>query len=137
LTLHYVATPKATVPGDLVSDLQNAGIAPDPLTDTNFKNTTFWNGKRWTYRKQFEWPNAAEKGTGVVRAGEDEVLLVLEGVKMGAAISLNGELLGNITDQFLRTSYPVAALLKPTNTLEVVFDQSIYTHGRFMHGARV
>lgn len=142
----------ATVPGDLVTDVQNAGIAPDPLTDTNWKNSTFWNGKRWTYTKRFPWPPVAasdsrgDEGARLVDAG-GEVLLVFEGIKMGASIVLNGHLLGNVTDQFLRVSYPVQSLLlrngggggggggtdvAPENVLEVVFDRSIGTHGRFM-----
>lgn len=132
----------ATVPGDLVTDLQNAGIAEDPLTDTNFKNTTFWNGKLWTYTKYFAWPpapaptSAAATSTataGAAAAAGGEVLLVFEGVKMGASISLNGHVLGNITDQFLRVSYPVASFLHADdNELKVVFDRNIGTHARFM-----
>ena len=35
----------ATVPGDLVTDLQNAGaLVGDPLTDSNFMNASMWNG---------------------------------------------------------------------------------------------
>jgi hypothetical protein len=119
-------TINATVPGDLVTDLQRAGKIGDPLKDSNFKNTTWFNGRRWIYSKTFAWPAAGSKGDG------NEVLLVFEGIKMGATLSLNGHLLGNITDQFLRYTYPVSALLKASNTLEVVFDRSIDTHGRFM-----
>ena len=44
--------------------------------------------------------------------GDGEVLLVLEGVKMGASVTLNGHALGNVTDQFLRHAYPVATVLR-------------------------
>ena len=51
-------------------------------------------------------------------------LLVFEGVRMGAMISLNGKFLGNATDQFLRYIFPVGPLLKPAgeaNELSVTF----------------
>ena len=65
---------------------------------------------------------------------------MFDGVKMGAAVSLNGHALttpidapeGNITDQFLRYAFPVAKLLRASNRLEVVFDMSIGTDARFM-----
>ena len=60
------------------------------------------------------------------------MLLVFEGVKMGAGISLNGHFIANVSDQFLRVKFPVRSLLQENNTLDVVFDQSIATHGRFM-----
>jgi hypothetical protein len=62
-----VATINASVPGDLVTDLQRAGMIGDPLTDTNWKNTTWFNGANWTYSKSFAWPAAVSGG---------EVLLV-------------------------------------------------------------
>ena len=34
-------------------------------------------------------------------------ILVLEGVKMGATVSVNGIHLGNVTDQFLRYTFPI------------------------------
>ena len=39
----------ATVPGDLVTDLQAAALIPDPLFDQNFLNSTLW-GDRETGR---------------------------------------------------------------------------------------
>ena len=126
----------ATVPGDLVTDLQRAGVIADPLRDANFKNTTWWNGRRWTYTKTFTWPASGD----AAEADAAQALLVFEGVKMGAAVSLNGHALtepiegpaGNITDQFLRYTYEVGSLLRASNTLSVVFDQDIDTNARFM-----
>ena len=43
----------------------------------------------------------------------DEILLVFDGIKMGARIILNDHILGTITDQFLRYSYPIQDLLLP------------------------
>lgn len=122
-----VVSINATVPGDVITDLQRAGMINDPLTDTNWKNTTWFNGE-WTYSKTFAWsppPHATAAG--------GEVLLVFEGVKMGARISLNEHVLGNSTDQFLRLKFSVGDLLKPAaNMLKVEFLRQIPTHGRFM-----
>jgi beta-mannosidase len=124
-----IVTINATVPGEIITDLQRAGLIDDPLTDTNWKNTTWFNGD-WAYSKTFAWsPPTPTHAT--VSAGE--VLLVFEGIKMGAQISLNGHVLGNSTDQFLRLKFAVGDLLKPTaNTLKVDFLRQIPTHGRFM-----
>ena len=118
----------ATVPGDLVTDLQRAGMVKDPLSSNNHKDPSqvqFWNGESYTYTKNFT-VDASIRKTAIVR-------LVLNSVKMGASISLNGNFLGNATNQFLRYTYEIAALLvNGQNTLSIRFDRSIDTGGRFM-----
>ena len=47
----------------------------DPIYELNFKNGTLWNDYVWEYTKEFTTPAAARGG--------DEVLLVLDGIKMG------------------------------------------------------
>lgn len=37
-------TINATVPGDLVTDLQKAGLTPDPLRGVNYANASLWAG---------------------------------------------------------------------------------------------
>lgn len=117
----------ARVPGDLVTDLQRAGIIGDPLFGVNFKNASKWAGARWEYTKSFPHPFA---GTSEA----SEVLLVFDGIKMGATISLNGQFLGNATNQFVRYTFPVGSLLKDgaDNVLSVVFHHEIRTEGRYM-----
>ena len=114
----------ATVPGDLVTDLQRAGILDDPLFATNFKNASVWNGPAWNVSTTFDLP-----GTGV-----PSQLLVFEGIKMGAKVWLNGHHLGNASDQHRRYVFHVAPLLRPAgNQLTVSFDPSIdMSAGRFM-----
>ena len=117
---------------DVITDLQRAGVIGDPLTDTNWKNTTWFNGD-WAYSKTFSWPPPQQSLPAHATASGADVLLVFEGIKMGARISLNGHVLGNSTDQFLRLKFPVGPLLKPTdNMLQVEFLRQIPTHGRFM-----
>jgi len=121
----------ANVPGDLITDLHEAGIIGDPLFEMNFLNgTATWNLPRWTYSTSFTLDHdvAARRGAG------ETALLVFDGVKMGAEIYLNGAHLGTATDQFLRYTFPVAAsaLSATTNNLTVVFDSSIDCGGRWM-----
>ena len=99
----------ALVPGDLLTDLQAAGQIGDPLYEKNFLNASLWSAHTWTYRVAFT-PDAA------VAAAGGRVLLVFDGIKMGAGISLDGVVLGTAADQFLRYTFDVTALLTPGNT---------------------
>ncbi len=119
----------ATVPGELLTDLQRAGKVLDPLSSNNHKapdQVQWWNGDVYTYRKNFSVPVSMNSAA--------EVLLVLDGVKMGSAVSLNGHLLGNTTNQHLRYTFEIGALLaKGTeNSLEISFVRDIPNSGRFM-----
>ena len=136
----------ATVPGDIITDLQRAGKVPDPYWNTSWREPSFiaaWNTGSWQYRKTFPTPDAPADG--------GEVLLTFDGVFMGATLELNGErlttttepLLGNVTgaaDQFLRYTFPVARLLHaaggPANVLTATFgvaqnDNPGTSNGRF------
>ena len=56
-SLVIVAIP-ATVPGDLVTDLQRAGKVQDPLSSNNHKDPSqvqWWNGEVYTYSKKLQW----------------------------------------------------------------------------------
>ena len=119
----------ATVPGDVLSDLYRAGKIPDPYWNTSWREPAFiaaWNDGSWRYSKRFDSPATADPpGT--------ETLLCFDGVLMGATLEPNGEpltttispLLGNVsgaTDQFLRYTFPVGHLLRPTgNVLTATF----------------
>lgn len=115
---------KGAVPGDLITDLQNNGLIPDPLFELNWKNSSLWDDNIWTYTTTFSWT-----------PGPSETLLVFDGIKMGANVTLNGRLIGVAQDQFLRYIYPLkasGALVTGTNTLSVSFDKQIPVDGRFM-----
>ena len=76
----------------------------------------WWNGASYTYSKNFS-VSASKRAAASVR-------LVLNSVKMGATISVNGHVLGNTTNQFLRYTFEVAPLLSNgQNTLKVRFDR--------------
>jgi hypothetical protein len=61
--------------------------------------------------------------------------LVVESIKMGASIHINGIHIGNITNQFLRYIFPISDSnlhFNSTNYMTITFDPQIDTHGRFM-----
>ena len=112
----------ASVPGDVVTDLQAAAPIGDPLLDDNFvRDAPMWN-RTWTLRTSFEVDSDAAR-----------ILLVFDGVKMGASVSLNHVPLGTVRDQFLRYAFDVRNasidLLRETNKLELIFDPSIDVGG--------
>jgi len=114
----------ATVPGDLLSDLLRAKVIGEPYYGLNFKNASIWNDHVWTFSKHFDLS---------IQDGE-EVILVFDGIKMGAEISVNGHILGNAANQFLRYNFTLdnTILSNGKNTLEVAFDPKVPVDGRFM-----
>ena len=107
----------ATVPGDILTDLQRAGRVDDPYWNTTWQQPDFiaaWNNGTWTYRTTFATPPAPPAATQFV---------VFDGIRMGATISLNGQFLGNATNQFLRYVFPAVPLASggAQNVLEVTF----------------
>ena len=73
----------ASVPGDLVTDLQRAGKIKDPLTSNNHVDPSqvqWWNGEVYTYSKNFT------TAPSLTRAGATSVRLVLNSVKMGSIV---------------------------------------------------
>ena len=122
----------ATVPGDVITDLQRAGVIRDPYYENTFRdNRTLWApGRAWTLTAR----NITLPPPGADPAAS--LLLVLESVKMGARVSLNGVALGNVDNQFIRYTFvlPPAAVRAGAgaNSLEVAFDSSLELNGRFM-----
>lgn len=43
----------ASVPGDLITDLFNAKVIPEPLFELNWKNASIWTDNVWTYSTTF------------------------------------------------------------------------------------
>ena len=128
--VHHNLTIDAHVPGDLITDLQTAGQIGDPIYELNWLNSSIWEHNIWTYSTEFTLDSTA---TMEATAGS-QVYLVFDGVKMGATVTLNGNTLGQIKDQFRRYTYavdPSVLLQASPNKLEVVFDSSI--DGRLKH----
>jgi len=125
------------VPGDLITDLHNAGLVGDPLYELNFLNASIWDQNTWTYTTYFDdiKDNDASNGSSGSVVSRH---LVFDGIKMGSRIYLDGELLGNTTDQFLRYSFemPSSGIKRNKENgkhkLEVIFDPAIDCGGRWM-----
>jgi hypothetical protein len=148
-----IRTSDVVVPGDILSDLMRARLIGDPYYDRNFlTERRIWMGaaagknestpantqnqleqrtRTWIYTTEFFLPDDANLTK----------VLVVEGIKMGASISLNGVPIGNVTNQFRRyiLQLPEKALAKGKHfcdsrhhNMTVTFDPSISTDGRFM-----
>ena len=129
---------RANVPGDLISDLQVAGLMGDPLYELNWRtNVSLWDAHVWTFSRSFDLSAEALDG---INAGTSDTLLVFDGVKMSSTIAINGVSIGGTTNQFLRYTFSLAsavhegvALHASGNVLSVSFDSALQTtEGRFM-----
>ena len=125
----------ATVPGDLLTDLQRAGVIADPYFELTFlDNRSLWDvgARAWTFSTALTLPPPGAPAGAAL-------LLVLESVKMGATVSFNGAPLGNVTNQFARAVFALdAAAVRAgagANRVDVAFDATVPTHGRFQASA--
>jgi hypothetical protein len=117
----------ATVPGDLVTDLQRAGVIGDPWFELGFLNSTtpgaqgapLWDVGVWAYSATV----APRAPLAAALAAGGEATLVFDGIKMAADIFWNGAHLGFVNDQFLRFSFPLPEVLD-TNALQISFPTS-------------
>ena len=125
---------RATVPGDILSDLQRAGVVKDPYLDTTWAQPDFvnvWNSGLWTYSKEFDTPTT-----------DGAALLVFDGIRMGAQVFVNGKFMGNATNSYRRYVFDLdtSQLLgaKP-NLLEIRFgaELGINCQGRYTHSNQI
>jgi hypothetical protein len=155
-----------TTPGDLLSDLMEARLVEDPYIDRNFlSQRQVWLGdderggvrmeqrpdptirmpqsldetkmrsRTWVYSTRFDILDDFDRRTNPLTW-----MVILEGVKMGAEVHLNGVSLGLVQDQFLRYEFllPDDVLSRgvPFNRsrrheLTISFPPSIHVDGRF------
>ena len=137
------STINATVPGDVITDLQRAGILGDPYYNTNWAEPRFveaWNSGTWRYSKKFKTPPAAVHDIG---SGGGGVLLVLDGIRMGSMIFVNGVLLGNTSNAYRRYTFTLdSSALRhgdDGNELAIHFgaDLGISADGRYTHAQQI
>lgn len=105
----------ATVPGTVLTTLVDRGVYPDPYWDlNNLAIPESLNKQNYWYRVEF--PTPAKDASG------HRYTLTLNGINYAAEVWLNGQKLGRITGAFIRGSYDVTELLKPSgeNTLAVL-----------------
>lgn len=108
----------ANVPGDITDDLYQAGIIADPYYGMNHNDLTWISGQDFTYICKFDAEEAI--------LSQEEVLLSLNGVNLLSSVYLNGQLLGETKNMFIKYTYEVKALLKACdNVLEVKFRSTV------------
>ena len=139
----------ATVPGDILTDLQRAGEIPDPYFDSSWRKPDFieaWNQGTWTYKKSFRTHVATPAAVAAGDEGSATRLLVFDGIRMGAIIRLNGKFLGNASNQFQRYVFSLATsdlaavgAAGSNNTLEITFgaELGIPLGGRYTYSSEI
>lgn len=98
----------ARVPGDITADCYAAGRIPDPYFGMNYKDERFLLERDYEYSLEFTARKPKE--------GE-RCILAFGGIDTFAELRLNGELLGETENMFLRYEYDVTQLLKKDNLL--------------------
>jgi beta-mannosidase len=101
------------LPGDVHTALLAAGIIPDPYFGTNEMDVMWVNKTRWTVERRFEVPADMAEG---------HLTLTLSEVDTIATVLLNGEVLAELDNQFLRHDLDVTGRIRPgANTLRIEF----------------
>ena len=129
IQFQYSSSCEANIPGDVITDLMTCSILPgEPYFDNNFfQAAQFVSKGKFTYLTKFQTPSRSISTS-----------LFFDSIKMGASIRLNGQELGEVTDQFLRHNFTLPPTLMKLsgehNVLEVLFDNDneLTTDGRFM-----
>ncbi len=102
----------ATVPGDVLHALVEAGKVADPYAGTNELDLQWLGATGWTYSRTFEVDSAM--------LAESSILLSCEGVDTLAEIRINGKPAGKAENMFRRYAFEVKSLLRlGRNTIEI------------------
>ncbi|HNT35342.1 MAG TPA: glycoside hydrolase family 2 TIM barrel-domain containing protein, partial [bacterium] len=106
-----------TVPGDVISDAVEAGLAPDPWVDRNSLCCEWLSERNWVYRKKF--------AVGTELRGKT-VRLRFDGVDHSCTVYLNGETLGSHEGMCLPFEFNVTDRIRfdAENTLVVVTEHA-------------
>ena len=108
----------AEVPGVVHTDLIRHGVIPDPWFRLNEKDAQWVERKDWVYKTTFEISKE--------ELDKKHIVLTFEGLDTYAEISLNGKILANTDNMFLRYDYDVRKHLKVgKNELQVKFQSPI------------
>lgn len=108
----------ATVPGVVQQDLLSQGVISEP-TMGDGEDATAWIGRTsWRYENRFVW----------VQDGSERHDLVFEGLDTVAAVSLNGAVLGRVSNQHRTYRFDVGAHLHPGENLLVVEFESVFDY---------
>ncbi len=103
---------QAHVPGDITSDLYQAGLIENPYYGLNHKELLWISRQDFTYKTVFD--------TDSELLQQENVLLNFESIDLFADIYLNGKLLGRTQNMFLKYTFEVKGLLREKdNVLQV------------------
>jgi beta-mannosidase len=124
----------ANVPGNVVTDLEAAGIIQDPYFEDNDVLYRWIGMDDWTYSTTFTVSSSVLSSTMVRKHSSSPTLslisllpspkveLVAEGLDTIAVVTLNGQQLGQTDNMFRRWRFDVTNVLTSgTNTIEVAF----------------
>ncbi|MGR0319623.1 glycoside hydrolase family 2 protein [Agromyces sp. ZXT2-3] len=105
----------ATVPGQVHTDLQAAGLIGDLDVGLGELEQRWIGRSEWEYSREFQW-DAGSSTDG------RRIDLVADGLDTFARVSLNGTVIADTTDQHIGYRWPVDGLLEDgTNRIEVRF----------------
>lgn len=104
---------KATVPGEVHSDLLKNELIEDPFIGNNEHDLQWISETHWEYKTQFSLDNNT--------LNKKHIDLNFEGLDTYAKVYLNDSLILNTNNAFLNWKKNVKSLLKSDNTLKVVF----------------
>lgn len=106
---------QGTVPGDVISDAQDAGLIPDPYVDMQSRSCEWTSERDWLYRKTFTVPAEMQGKT---------MRLHFDGVDYTCHVYLNGEWLGKHEGMFTPFEFDVTNRIRhdQSNTLLVVVE---------------
>ena len=115
---HQPHTIPAQVPGNVIGDLQRAGLIPDPFYDCNSVALRPWEFVDWSYQTDFDAPALAPGERLQLRFG---------GIDTIADILVNGIKVGEAKDMFIAWEFDVTDAVHPggPNRLEVRIASSV------------
>lgn len=108
---------KAQVPGSVLAEMLENGMAEDPYWRTNEYKVRELFRQDYSYSRSFTVPSQ------ILEA--DEILLVFEGIDTVGDIYLNGELLGKVKDMHRTWRFDVKGRVKEENELKVLLHAPI------------
>ncbi|SEB38624.1 beta-mannosidase [Tenacibaculum sp. MAR_2009_124] len=109
-----LASQKATIPGNVFSDLKNNNIIPDPFILSNENKVQWVSSKDWEYETSFKLKKNL--------LSKQNITLNFAGLDTYASIYLNDQLLGSTNNAFRSYSFSVKKNIKTTNRLKIVFE---------------
>ena len=104
---------KATVPGNVFTDLLENKNIPDPFILSNEKDVKWVSNKDWEYKTSFTLSKKELK--------QDHIELNFQGLDTYAKVSLNDTIIGQANNAFRQWNYDISHLISESNTLTVDF----------------